>query len=162
LRKLENLNGHYLREAEPARLAALVAPKIAGADEARLAEAMPFLTVRAKDLNELAEGARFLFAARPLAMDEKAAVLLEGGAREMLALLHAALSGVTEWSAEATEQAVREVAEAEGVKLGQVAQPLRAALTGRATSPGIFDVLTLLGRAESLARVADAMTGKDV
>ena len=80
----------------------------------------------------------------------------------MLALLHAALSGVTEWSAEATEQAVREVAEAEGVKLGQVAQPLRAALTGRATSPGIFDVLVLLGRAESLARVADAMTGKDV
>ena len=162
LRKLENLNGHYLREAEPARLAALVAPRIAGADKARLAEAMPFLTVRAKDLNELAEGARFLFAARPLAMDEKAAVLLEGGAREMLALLHAALSGVTEWSAEATEQAVREVAEAEGVKLGQVAQPLRAALTGRATSPGIFDVLVLLGREESLARVADAMTGKDV
>jgi glutamyl-tRNA synthetase len=161
LRKLENLNGHYLRAADPARLAALVAPNIEGADEALLAEAMPVLTVRAKDLNELAEGARFLFATRPLAMDEKAAVLLEGGAREMLALVHAALSGVTEWTIEATEQAVREVAEAEGVKLGQVAQPLRAALTGRAASPGIFDVLMLLGRAESLARVADAMTGKD-
>ena len=94
-------------------------------------------------------------------MDEKAALLLEGGARELLALVHAALSEIAAWSAEATEQAVREVAEAEGVKLGQVAQPLRAALTGRATSPGIFDVLTLLGREESLARVADAMTGKD-
>ena len=70
-------------------------------------------------------------------------------------------ASVADWSAEATEQAVREVAEAEGVKLGQVAQPLRAALTGRATSPGIFDVLMLLGREESLARVADAMTGKD-
>jgi len=161
MRKLENLNGHYLRAADPARLAALVAPHIEGADEALLAEAMPVLTVRAKDLNELAEGARFLFAQRPLAMDEKAAVLLEGGAREMLALVHASLSGVAEWTMEATEQAVREVAEAEGVKLGQVAQPLRAALTGRATSPGIFDVLMLLGRAESLARVADAMTGKD-
>jgi len=161
LKKLESLNGHYLREADPARLAALVAPRIAGADEESLAKAMPVLTVRAKDLNELAEGAAFLFATRPLAMDEKAALLLEGRARELLALVHAALSRIAEWSAEATEQAVREVAEAEGVKLGQVAQPLRAALTGRATSPGIFDVLTLLGREESLARVADAMTGKD-
>jgi glutamyl-tRNA synthetase len=161
LKKLESLNGHYLREADPARLAALIAPKLAGADEALLTAAMPFLTPRAKDLNELAEGSRFLFAGRPLAMDEKAALLLEGGARDMLALVHAALSGAAEWTLEATEQAVREVAEAEGVKLGQVAQPLRAALTGRATSPGIFDVLMLLGRAESLARVADAMTGKD-
>jgi glutamyl-tRNA synthetase len=161
LKKLESLNGHYLRQADPARLAALVAPRIAGADEESLAKAMPVLTVRAKDLNELAEGAAFLFARRSPAMDEKAALLLEGRARELLALVHAALSRIAEWSAEATEQAVREVAEAEGVKLGQVAQPLRAALTGRATSPGIFDVLTLLGREESLARVADAMTGKD-
>jgi glutamyl-tRNA synthetase len=62
-----------------------------------------------------------------------------------------------DWSEETTEQAVREVAEAEGVKLGQVAQPLRAALTGQATSPGIFDVLALLGRDESLGRIADRM-----
>jgi glutamyl-tRNA synthetase len=161
LKKLESLNGHYLRTADPARLAALTAPKIAGADEALLARAMPFLTPRAKDLGELAEGAAFLFARRPLAMDDKAAALLEGQARDLLALVHAALSPLPEWNAEATEQAVREVAEAEGVKLGQVAQPLRAALTGRATSPGIFDVLALLGREESLARVADAMSGKD-
>ncbi|MEA3030400.1 MAG: glutamyl-tRNA synthetase [Sphingomonadales bacterium] len=160
VKKLESVNGQYLREAEPARLAALVAPKIAGADEDVLARAMPFLTPRAKDLNELAEGAGFLFAPRPLDMDEKAAALLEGGARDMLALVHAALAKLAEWNAEATEQAVREVAEAEGAKLGQVAQPMRAALTGRATSPGIFDVLALLGREESLARLADQMSGE--
>jgi glutamyl-tRNA synthetase len=161
LKKLESLNGHYLREADPARIAALVAPKLPGADLDLLARAMPHLTPRAKDLNELAEGAAFLFKRRPLEMDEKAKALLEGRAADLLALVHAALVEVSEWSAEATEQAVREVAEAEGVKLGMVAQPLRAALTGRATSPGIFDVLALLGREESLARVADAMTEKD-
>ena len=93
-------------------------------------------------------------------MDDKAAALLEGDARELLALVHRALSGLDRWTPEATEQAVREVSESRGVKLGQVAQPLRAALTGRATSPGIFDVLDLLGRDESLARMADQMTAK--
>src|SRR6185369_9156646 len=100
------------------------------------------------------------FRARPLDMDEKAAALLEDGAGDLLALVHQALSRVPDWTAEETERAVREVAEAEGVKLGQVAQPLRAALTGRATSPGIFDVLVLLGREESLARLADQMEPK--
>jgi glutamyl-tRNA synthetase len=161
LKKLENLNGHYLREADPARLAALVAPRVAGADVDLLTRAMPVLTPRAKDLNELADGAAFLFAARPLDMDEKAASLLEGDAPDLLSAVHQALASLQDWSAETTEQAVREVAEGRGVKLGQVAQPLRAALTGRATSPGIFDVLALLGREESLARVADAMNGKD-
>jgi len=161
MKKLESLNGHYLREADPVRLAALVGSKIAGADADLLARAMPYLTPRARDLNEVADGASFLFATRPLDMDEKAAALLEGGARNMLALVHAALIRLAKWSAETTEQAVRKVAEAEGVKLGQVAQPMRAALTGRATSPGIFDVLALLGREESLARLADRMSGKD-
>jgi glutamyl-tRNA synthetase len=90
-------------------------------------------------------------------MDDKAAALLQGSARDLLALLHSALDQVPDWTSEATEQAVREVSGAAGVKLGQVAQPLRAALTGRATSPGIFDVLVLLGRDESLARIADQM-----
>ena len=121
---------------------------------------MPELTPRAKDLNDLADGALFLFKPRPLDMDEKAASLLEGPARNLLTRLHDALSDLSEWSAEKTEQAVREVAEVQGIKLGQVAQPLRAALTGRATSPGIFDVLALLGRDESLARIADQMAGK--
>jgi glutamyl-tRNA synthetase len=159
LKKLENLNGHYIREASDERLAELVAPRIgAGADRALLARAMPELKKRAKDLNELAEAASFLFKARPLDVDEKAALLLQGSSRDLLALLHQALAAAPEWTTEATEQAVRGVSEAAGVKLGQVAQPLRAALTGRATSPGIFDVLVLLGREESLARIADQMT----
>ena len=168
VKKLENLNGHYIREADDRRLAALIDHRIEGAlnrgldagDVDLLARAMAVLKPRAKDLNELAEGALFLFKARPLDMDEKAEALLERSARDLLALVHDRLSRAAEWTAEATEQAVREVAEAEGVKLGQVAQPLRAALTGRATSPGIFDVLMLLGRDESLARVADQM-GKE-
>jgi glutamyl-tRNA synthetase len=161
IKKLENLNGHYLREADPARLAALVAPRIADADLDLLTRAMPVLTPRAKDLNELADGAAFLFKARPLDMDEKAASLLVGDARALLEAVRLSLSNLDDWTAEAAEQVVRGVAESEGVKLGQVAQPLRAALTGRATSPGIFDVLVLLGREESLARLADAVTGKD-
>jgi glutamyl-tRNA synthetase len=161
LKKLESLNGHYLREADPARLAALVAPKIPGADPALLAKAMPVLTPRARDLNELADGAHFLFVTRPLDMDEKAASLLTAASRDLLERVRQTLAQLGEWTAEASEQAVRDVAEAEGVKLGEVAQPLRAALTGRATSPGIFDVLALLGREESLARIADAVDGKD-
>ena len=169
LKKLENLNGHYIREASNGRLAGLAAPKLAELlgrqvtdDElALLAEAMEGLKPRAKNLNELTEGAAFLFKTVPLDVDERAAALLEGQAPDLLALVHAALAALPDWTAEATEQAVRGVSEAAGVKLGQVAQPLRAALTGRATSPGIFDVLVLLGRDESLARIADKMTNKE-
>jgi glutamyl-tRNA synthetase len=165
IRKLENVNGHYIREASDGRLAGLVAPRmaeqigrpLASEEIALLARAMPELKPRAKDLNELADGAAFLCKARPLDMDDKAAALLEGRAADLLALVHRRLSSLPEWTQEATERAVREVAEAEGVKLGQVAQPLRAALTGRATSPGIFDVLVLIGREESLARIGDRM-----
>lgn len=168
MKKLENLNGHYLRAADPRRIASLIDHRIEGAlgrgldagDIDLLTRAMPVLTPRAKDLNELAEAAQFLFKLRPLDVDEEAAALLEGAARDLLALVHESLQKLDTWTAEATEQAVREVSEAEGVKLGQVAQPLRAALTGRATSPGIFDVLALLGRDESLARIGDQMTGK--
>jgi glutamyl-tRNA synthetase len=165
MKKLENLNGHYLREAEDGRLAGLTAPRLEpilgrplGEDEiALLARAMPELKQRARNLNELAEGAAFLFRKRPLDMDDKAAALLEGGAADLLTLLHRAMSALPEWSAEAIERAVREVAETAGVKLGLAAQPLRAALTGRASSPGIFDVLVLLGREESLARIGDRL-----
>ncbi len=159
VKKLEHINGHYLREADDERLAALVAPRLSGStseeDGALLVRAMPELKKRAKDLGELADGAAFLFAPRPLAMDAAAAALLDGGAAELLARLHRRLSQVVTWSAEDLETAVREVSEEAGVKLGKVAQPLRAALTGRATSPGIFDVLLLLGRETSLARIAD-------
>jgi glutamyl-tRNA synthetase len=158
-KKLENLNGHYIREADDRRLADLIAPKlgISGRDSELLVRAMPELKARAHDLNELAEGARFLFAARPLDIDEGAAALLTDEARVLLAAAHKSLVALAKWDAPSLEAAIREVAESNGVKLGKLAQPLRAALTGRTTSPGIFDVLALLGREESLARLADQM-----
>jgi glutamyl-tRNA synthetase len=161
-KKLENLNGHYIREADDRRLADLVSHRmtIEPSDVALLVRAMPELKARAHTLNELADSARFLFAKRPLEMDEAAGALLTDEARSILASAHARLVALANWDAPALEAAIREVAEGTGVKLGKLAQPLRAALTGRTTSPGIFDVLVLLGRDESLARIADQMEPK--
>jgi glutamyl-tRNA synthetase len=159
-KKLENLNGHYIREADDARLVELIGPKIGVEQDehkAQLLRAMPELKARAHTLHELAEGARFLFATRPLAIDDAAAALLSDESRATLAAAHQRLSALAEWDVPSLEAAIREVAESCGVKLGKLAQPLRAALTGRTTSPGIFDVLALLGREESLARIADQM-----
>ena len=155
-KKLENLNGHYMREADDARLADLVAPKLGvdGAQKELLSQAMPELKARAHDLNQLAEGSAFLFAKRPLEPDEGAAALLTDESRTLLSHALKALKDA-DWNHDALEQAIREVAESQGVKLGKLAQPLRAALTGRTTSPGIFDVLVLLGKGESLARIED-------
>jgi glutamyl-tRNA synthetase len=171
LKKLENLNGHYIRSADDARLADLVAGKLgldaADPRRAQVAAAMPALKPRAANLNELTDGTAFLFVARPLPIAADAEPLLGGDARNTLATLHSALDALEKWDTEALEEAVRQVADTLGLKLGQVAQPLRAALTGRRTSPGIFDVLVLLGRDESLARIADhaadhtAAQGKD-
>jgi glutamyl-tRNA synthetase len=158
-KKLENLNGHYIREADDARLTDLVAARIglSGGQKGVLARAMPELKARAHTLNELAEGAHFLFATRPLEPDAAAAALLMPETRILLSAGHAKLGALAEWDTASVEAAIREVAETEGVKLGKLAQPLRAALTGRTTSPGIFDVLALLGKDESLARIADQM-----
>jgi glutamyl-tRNA synthetase len=158
-KKLENLNGHYLREADDSRLADLIAPRLSLSkpQKALLVRAMPELKARAHTVNELAEGAQFLFATRPLAIDEAAAPLLTEDARPLLSAAHKALSALADWDAASLEAAIREVAESAGVKLGKLAQPLRVALTGRTTSPGIFDVLAVLGRDESLARIADQM-----
>lgn len=155
LAKLLNLNGHYLREADDARLAALVAPLIAEkVDLPLLEQAMPFLKVRAKDTLELASGAAFLFRKRPLPLDEKAAALLTPEARDLLGWIQSRLEGQTDWTTEVLEASLKAMAEDLGLGLGKLAQPLRAALTGQTTSPGIFDVLVLLGRDESLARIA--------
>jgi glutamyl-tRNA synthetase len=166
--KLENLNGHYIRSTPDVDLLAEVErllPHIAGGDEieakltpelrSRLLAAMPGLKERAKTLVELIDGARFLLADRPIAIDDKAQALLTGEARAMLGELRSELAVAEPWTADRVEQAVRNYAERAGRKLGAVAQPLRAALTGRTTSPGIFDVLTVLGRDESLARLSD-------
>lgn len=162
LKKLENLNGHYIRASDDSRLAELVAKRlpveITESQSALLEAAMPSLKPRAANLNEIADGAMFLFRTRPLDLDEGARALLEGDAPALLAAVHTALDAAGSWDTEALEAAVRTVADDAEVKLGAVAQPLRAALVGRRTSPGIFDVLALLGREESLARIADQMT----
>lgn len=160
-KKLENLNGHYIREADDVRLASLVAPTIelqlsralSDADRDLLARAMPALKPRAKTLHEIAEGAAFLFAAEPLVMDEKAAAVLQDAPEGLLANITNRLRALTDWSQENVEAAVRDESEAAGLGLGKLAQPLRSALTGRTVSPGIFDVLLLLGRDTSLARL---------
>jgi glutamyl-tRNA synthetase len=127
----------------------------------KLLAAMPGLKERAKTLVELVDGARFLFADRPIVLDEKANALLTDDARRVLADLHNELAAIEPWTAETTERAVRGFTERAGLKLGAAAQPLRAALTGRTTSPGIFDVLAVLGKPESLGRLADqAQSGR--
>ncbi|ODT07432.1 MAG: glutamate--tRNA ligase [Mesorhizobium sp. SCN 65-20] len=167
--KLEALNGVYMRQMDDAKLldvfiatlpylpnGAIVADGLNDKTRAQLLAAMPGLKERAKTLIELADGAAFLFAQRPLPLDEKAAGLLNDAAKAILKGAHAALSTVDSgWSAASAEAAIREFATRENVKLGAVAQPLRAALTGKSTSPGVFDVLAVLGRDESLARISD-------
>ncbi|MBX9740009.1 MAG: glutamate--tRNA ligase [Beijerinckiaceae bacterium] len=170
LAKLENMNGHYMRSTPDAELTALLidtlphlpngaelAAVMTGKLRAQIEAAMPGLKERAKTLVELLDGAKFLYAARPLEMDAKAQDILAKG-REHLPALVERLEALETWSAAAAEEAVRLYAEASGAKLGQVAQPLRAALTGRGTSPGIFDVLAVLGRDESLARLRDQLS----
>jgi glutamyl-tRNA synthetase len=158
-KKLENLNGHYIREASDDRLTDLVAASLglSAGQKALLVEAMPELKTRANTINQLAESALFLFARRPLQLEDSAGALLTPEARALLTSAHGKLDGLADWDAVSLEAAIREVAEGSGVKLGKIAQPLRAALTGRTTSPGIFDVLALLGREESLGRIADQM-----
>ena len=160
LKKLQNLNGHYIREADDAELAQLVAPKL-GSDAtgepglALLTDAMPVLKLRAKDANELASGAAFLFVQRPLPISEKAAALLDDSALTLLEAIADRLRVNPVWTTEGLEADLKSLAEEKGLGLGKLAQPLRAALTGQTTSPGIFDVLALLGRVESLARIDD-------
>jgi glutamyl-tRNA synthetase len=166
--KLENLNGHYLRvtpDAEiVARLKALIPElpegaalleKIGEDGWEKLERAMPGLKERATTLVELLDNAGFLFAARPIALDAQAAKLLDAEARNTLSGLLSQLETLDRWTLERLEETVKGFAERTGRKLGKVAQPLRAALTGRSTSPGIFDVLAVLGREESLARIRD-------
>lgn len=161
IKKLQNLNGLYIREADDARLAALAAERIGPqADVALLQQAMPALKMRAKDINELADGAAFLFKSRPLEMTEKAAALLDADARALLSQVSARFGNEIDWTSEALEANLKTMAEELGLGLGKLAQPLRAALTGQTTSPGIFDVLVLLGKEESLARIdAQALPG---
>ncbi|MBR0705216.1 glutamate--tRNA ligase [Bradyrhizobium liaoningense] len=170
--KLENLNGHYIRHADDQSLVRMfedvldhvvpsrdeIKAKLNDTTRAQLLKAMPALKERAKTLLELIDGAYFIFADRPLQLDPKAQALLTPENRKLIGQLHSALEKVETWSAASAEAALRAFAEENSLKLGAVAQPLRAALTGRTTSPGIFEVLDVLGRQESLGRLKDQST----
>lgn len=161
--KLANLNGHYIRDTADDRLAALVAERLSvligravtGQEQQHLSLGMAGLKARAKTLVELAEAARLYTTTRPLAFDAKASQLLSADGRARLAALMPVLASLSEWSASVIEDAVRQFADAAGLKLGDVAQPLRAAVTGTAVSPPVFEVMTILGREEIAARLRD-------
>ncbi len=166
--KLENLNGHYIRNADDQSLVSIfedviahdpalaaIKAKMNETTRAQLLQAMPGLKERAKTIVEMVDNAKFIFAERPLTMEAKAEALLTPETRTLIGKLAAALHTVMPWDAATTESEMRKFAEANGMKLGNVAQPLRVALTGRTTSPGIFDVLAVLGKEECLARLTD-------
>jgi len=167
--KLASLNGHYIRQANDARLVELAIPRIEklvgfaidASGRTRLVRAMNGLKQRARTLVELAESAAFYIRRRPLTIGEAAAKVLDDPARANLRQLAGRLAAPAEWTAVALEAGVRQIAEGAGLKLGQLAQPLRAALTGGPTSPPIFEVMEVLGRDETLARIADALGPKE-
>ncbi|OYV32969.1 MAG: glutamate--tRNA ligase, partial [Rhodospirillales bacterium 20-64-7] len=161
--KLLNLNGIYIRQADDDRLAKNVLERLAHRTDlslgsiaaARVRALMPALKERAKTLVELADSAAFLARVVPLPMEPKAAAALTAEARLLLREVGAALTD-TDFSIPAIDAALRSLAERKGLKLGQVAQPLRAALTGSTVSPGIDATLAALGREEALARITAA------
>lgn len=164
--KLENINGHYIRGATPERLYQVMvdtarecgrAVDLAGLIDNRdtVLAALPELQPRAKTILELIDLAQFIYAVRPINVDDAAAAQLTQDARQNIKAFVDVLSALNDWSVAGLDGAARSFAEARGLKLGKVAQPLRAALTGRTVSPGIFEVMVLIGREESLARLKD-------
>ena len=170
IKKLDAINGHYIRNSgDEALVSALIAilPEIDGGDlfvdrmtdenRERLHTLMPALKERAKTLVDLADGARFLFARRPLQNEEKAEKILADGGRDVLGELYPLLDAVSDWRVEPLDKVIRDFAEARELKLGKVMQPLRAALTGTTHSPGVSEVIAVLGRDEALARIHDQL-----
>ncbi len=165
--KLEALNAHYLRATDNARLVGLITPLLSAplgralddAEIALLGRAMDGLKERARTINELADSAAFYVAKRPIALNDKARKLLDGDAPALLGDLRTVLADIEPWDNKALEDAVRKFSEENTIKLGKVAQPLRAALTGSNASPGIFEVAELLGKTQVLGRIDDAIGG---
>ena len=163
--KLTSVNGHYIRHADVDYLVALVLPimrknfkgKLADQGVDRLRNGMEGLRDRAKNILELSENATFYVLPRPLSYDSKAVKLLDGSAVALLAELRRALSKLQAWVKSELEAVVNDHALATEAKLGEIAQPLRAAVTGRTVSPGIFEVLEILGKDEVLGRIDDAI-----
>ncbi len=161
--KLENLNGHYIRASDDAYLAACTRPfveqslgrALTDTEFSLFIKAIPGLKLRAKTLIELADSALFYFRGLPLPLTEKATKILDDDARKALTGVAAVLEKATDWQDSALEAEIKTFAEATGLKLGKVAQPMRAALTGSDVSPSVFEILVVLGRAESLARIRE-------
>lgn len=164
--KLDNLNGLYLRDTDDARLVEAITSRLESAlgrpvDDAggeRVRRGMSGLKTRARNLNELAENALFYVAVPPLALSSKAAKVLSDDGRQRLADVLPHLEAVADWTEASLEACVRQAADQQEIKLGQIAQPLRAALTGSNSSPGLFEVMEILGRTECLARISDQIT----
>jgi glutamyl-tRNA synthetase len=164
--KLENVNGHYIREAKPDYLYRIMidtAREVGRevdheglvANKDTVLAALPELQPRAKTVLELIDLAQFIYAVRPIAVDPSATEHVSGDARGLLAAARDVLRGLNDWTVPAIDAAIRAFAETRGLKLGKVAQPLRVALTGRTVSPGVFEVMVLIGREETLARLGD-------
>jgi glutamyl-tRNA synthetase len=162
--KLDNLNGHYLRATDDARLTELVTAgkSLTPAQVARVRAGMSGLKQRAKTVLELASSMGVYTSERPLEFDDKARAALNDEARALLRDLREAFASLPSFEAAQMEATTRNFAEQRGVKLGAVAQPLRAALTGTTVSPPVFEVASVLGREETLARLADASSASSL
>ena len=137
---------HYLAETG--------APDLTDTQRARILSAMPALKEKARTLPGLLDQARFALIDRPVQPDDKAAKALDTVSRGMLKSLTAAVQNAS-WSRDDLEEAAQKVASENGVGLGKIAGPLRAALAGTSTTPSVFDMMTALGREETLARLQD-------
>lgn len=163
-KKLESLNAHYLRNltndvvvtmAEP-KLSAQIGRELTHNERMRLSDAIPSLKPRAKTMNQLVENSLFYFSKRPISISNKALHFIKEDGGIHLSELLIRLGDVSEWDQQTLESVIRVYGDSHSVKLGVIAQPLRAALTGSTVSPSIFEVMVTLGREETLARLRDA------
>ncbi|WP_404426866.1 glutamate--tRNA ligase [Thalassospira australica] len=160
--KLTNLNGVYLRQADDTRLANDIAPLIAkqigvdaidAAQKEILIKGMSGLKERAKTLIELADSSAFYVTDGVMSFNEKAQSLIDSAPEGLFAELAKELDALETWTEENVDASVRNIAEKLDQKLGKVAQPLRAVLTGSNSSPGIFEVMIVLGKSQTLKRI---------
>ncbi|MEE2760493.1 MAG: glutamate--tRNA ligase [Pseudomonadota bacterium] len=169
LDKLTSLNGHYIRNRENVDLLELIVPllenqlgyQVQSDALERLKLGLTGLKERAKNIIELSENAMFYANKRPLPVDKKARKLLDEQGRRMVDIARDKLAGISNWSHDELENRIREAAADRGQNLGKLAQPLRAALTGSNVSPGIFEVMEILGREETLGRLEDAISDRN-
>ena len=159
--KLDNLNGHYIREADNARLtdlaASLMQKPVSELGKARILKGMDGLKQRAKTIKELAANSSVYCASRPLTMNEKASEMLAKGGKELLGALYNELEQCSDWNADSLQNLCKAFGEKIGKKLGDVAQPLRAALSGSTISPSVFEMMEVLEKEESLGRIKDVL-----